>query len=52
LSAEAAEVCHVRVGGEVHRTLWVLDVSIDVQDVVVISVSAGGGGALEAVSDI
>jgi hypothetical protein len=31
---------------------WVLDVSIDVQDVVVISVSAGGGGALEAVSDI
>jgi hypothetical protein len=45
-------VCHVRVGGEVQRTLGCWMSRVDVQDVVVISVSAGGGGALEAVSDI
>jgi hypothetical protein len=52
LSVEAREVCHVCVGGEVQRTIGCWMSRVDVQDAVVISVSAGRGGALEGVSDI
>jgi hypothetical protein len=44
-------LCHVRVGGEVQRNLWCWMSRVDVQVAVVISVSAGGGGALQTVSD-